>query len=193
LELRQKPGPENALGLIKFNMPNKHSIYIHGSPSKWDFDKARRDLSHSCIRVQDPLALAAWALRDRPEWTLKKMREVLAGKHTVPAFTENLRGVKVGEVKEFPVTYAEDYPQKTLAGKTFSYKVEVQSIKKKVVPPADVVPPVFVVPPAAEVPPVAPPDPGLVAVSRVLATQAKKLAATNIVIVGTAPNRILNS
>lgn len=61
----------------------------------------------------------------------------LAGKHTVPAFTENLRGVKVGEVKEFPVTYAEDYPQKTLAGKTFSYKVEVQSIKKKVVPPAD--------------------------------------------------------
>ena len=61
----------------------------------------------------------------------------LAGKHTVPAFTENLRGVKVGEVKEFPVTYAEDYPQKTLAGKTFSYRVEVLSIKKKVVPPAD--------------------------------------------------------
>ncbi len=61
----------------------------------------------------------------------------LAGKHTVPAFTENLRGMKVGETKEFPVTYAEDYPQKTLAGKTFSYKVEVQSIKKKVVPPAD--------------------------------------------------------
>ncbi len=61
----------------------------------------------------------------------------LAGKHTVPAFTENLRGVQVGEVKEFPVTYAEDYPQKALAGKTFSYRVEVQSIKKKVVPPAD--------------------------------------------------------
>ena len=61
----------------------------------------------------------------------------VAGKHTVPAFTENLRGVKAGEVKEFPVTYAEDYPQKSLAGKTFSYKVEVQSIKKKVVPPAD--------------------------------------------------------
>ncbi len=61
----------------------------------------------------------------------------LAGKHTVAAFTENLRGVKVGDVKEFPVTYAEDYPQKTLAGKTFSYRVEVQSIKKKVVPAAD--------------------------------------------------------
>ena len=61
----------------------------------------------------------------------------LGGKHTVAAFTENLRGAKVGEVKEFPVTYAADYPQKTLAGKTFSYRVEVQSIKRKVVPPAD--------------------------------------------------------
>ena len=61
----------------------------------------------------------------------------LGGKHTVEAFTENLRGAKVGEVKEFPVTYAADYPQKTLAGKTFSYHVEIQSIKRKVVPPAD--------------------------------------------------------
>jgi trigger factor len=61
----------------------------------------------------------------------------LGGKHTVEAFTENLRGAKVGEVKEFPVTYAVDYPQKTLAGKTFGYRVEIQSIKRKVVPPAD--------------------------------------------------------
>ena len=61
----------------------------------------------------------------------------LGGKHTVEAFTENLRGAKVGEVKEFPVTYAADYPQKTLAGKTFGYRVEIQSIKRKVVPPAD--------------------------------------------------------
>ena len=61
----------------------------------------------------------------------------LGGKHTVPAFTENLRGVKVGEAREFPVTYPADYPQKTLAGKTLSYRVEVQSIKRKVVPPAD--------------------------------------------------------
>ena len=61
----------------------------------------------------------------------------LGAKHTVEAFTENLRGAKVGEVKEFPVTYPAEYPQKALAGKTFSYHVEVQSIKRKVVPPAD--------------------------------------------------------
>jgi len=61
----------------------------------------------------------------------------LGGKHTVEGFTENLRGAKVGDVKEFPVTYPAEYPQKTLAGKTFSYRVEIQSIKSKVVPPAD--------------------------------------------------------
>ena len=61
----------------------------------------------------------------------------LGGTHTVEAFTENLRGAKTGEVREFPVTYAADYPQKDLAGKTFSYRVEIQSIKQKVVPPAD--------------------------------------------------------
>jgi trigger factor len=61
----------------------------------------------------------------------------LGGKHTVPEFTEKLRGAKVGEVREFPVTYAQDYPQKTLAGKTLRYRVEIASIKIKVVPPAD--------------------------------------------------------
>lgn len=61
----------------------------------------------------------------------------VGGKHTVAAFTENLRGASVGDVKEFPVTYPDDYPEKSLAGKTFSYRVEIQSIKSKVVPPAD--------------------------------------------------------
>ncbi len=67
----------------------------------------------------------------------KEVQIHLGAKHTVQAFTDNLKGLKVGESKEFPVTYAEDYPQKGLAGKTFSYQIEVQSIKKKVVPPAD--------------------------------------------------------
>ncbi len=61
----------------------------------------------------------------------------LGGKGTVPAFTENLRGTKSGEVREFDVTYPDDYPQKALAGKTFRYHVEVQSIKKKVVQAID--------------------------------------------------------
>ena len=61
----------------------------------------------------------------------------LGSKQTVAAFTENLRGAKTGEVREIQASYPEDYPQKSLAGKTLSYRVEIQSIKRKVVPPAD--------------------------------------------------------
>jgi trigger factor len=61
----------------------------------------------------------------------------LGGQGTVVAFTEKLRGVKSGEARQFQVIYPQDYPQKSLAGKTFDYHVEVSSIKKKVVPPVD--------------------------------------------------------
>jgi trigger factor len=61
----------------------------------------------------------------------------LGGKGTVTAFRENLQGSRPGEIREFEVTYPENYPQRTLAGKTFRYRVEVQSIKHKVVPAAD--------------------------------------------------------
>ncbi len=61
----------------------------------------------------------------------------LGTKGTLPAFTENLRGTKPGEVREFDVAYADDYPHKSLARRTFHYRVEVQGIKRKVVPPLD--------------------------------------------------------
>ena len=61
----------------------------------------------------------------------------LGGQGTVAAFSENLRGSRPGEIREFEVSYPEDYRQKSLAGKTLRYRVEVQSIKHKVVPAAD--------------------------------------------------------
>jgi trigger factor len=61
----------------------------------------------------------------------------LGGRGTTPAFTENLRGARPGEIREFEVNYPEDYRQRSLAGKTFRYRVEVQSIKHKVVPAVD--------------------------------------------------------
>jgi trigger factor len=61
----------------------------------------------------------------------------LGAKGTVPAFSENLHGTKAGEVREFDAAYPDDYPQKSLAGKTFRYHVDVQSIKKKVLPAID--------------------------------------------------------
>ena len=50
--VRQKPGPDNALGRMKIDMPNPYAIYLHDTPAKWGFAKAERALSHGCIRVQ---------------------------------------------------------------------------------------------------------------------------------------------
>jgi L,D-transpeptidase YcbB len=69
LEFRQKPGPANSLGLIKFVFPNNYDVYLHGTPEKQLFARSRRDYSHGCIRVQDPVALAEWTLRGDSEWT----------------------------------------------------------------------------------------------------------------------------
>jgi len=64
--LRQRPGRDNALGLIKFVMPNPYSVYLHSTPEPQLFSLARRALSHGCIRVSDATALAAWLLADTP-------------------------------------------------------------------------------------------------------------------------------
>lgn len=58
-QLRQVPGRDNSLGVIKFNMPNSNDIYLHDTPSKGLFSRARRAFSHGCVRVQDPVRLAA--------------------------------------------------------------------------------------------------------------------------------------
>ena len=83
LVIRQKPGPKNALGLVKFIFPNHYNVYLHSTPVPELFLKPRRDFSHGCIRVQDPVALAAWVLRDKPEWTLDRIKEVMNGNETL--------------------------------------------------------------------------------------------------------------
>jgi murein L,D-transpeptidase YcbB/YkuD len=79
LQLRQRPGPQNSLGLAKFIFPNSEDIYMHGTPAQQLFSKTRRDFSHGCIRVEDPEALALWVLRDQPEWTREKIEEAMQG------------------------------------------------------------------------------------------------------------------
>jgi len=79
LRLRQRPGPDNALGLIKFVFPNDANVYMHGTPTPELFARSRRDFSHGCIRVEDPIALAAWALRGRDDWTPDAIAAATAG------------------------------------------------------------------------------------------------------------------
>ncbi|MFL5810616.1 MAG: murein L,D-transpeptidase [Flavisolibacter sp.] len=71
--VRQKPGPWNALGKVKFLFPNSHNIYLHDTPSKWAFEKEKRAFSHGCIRVSDPRRLALYILRNQPAWTEQKV------------------------------------------------------------------------------------------------------------------------
>lgn len=67
LALRQRPGPDNALGRIKFLFPNRFSVYLHDTPSRSLFDRTERTFSHGCIRVEKPLPLAEWVLRQGAE------------------------------------------------------------------------------------------------------------------------------
>jgi murein L,D-transpeptidase YcbB/YkuD len=76
--IRQRPGPWNALGRIKFVLPNIHGVYLHDTPAPALFEKERRDFSHGCVRVADPLALALWLLQDEPEWGPERIRGAVA-------------------------------------------------------------------------------------------------------------------
>jgi murein L,D-transpeptidase YcbB/YkuD len=84
LMVRQKPGPTNALGLVKLMFPNEYNVYLHSTPSQQLFSQSRRDFSHGCIRVEKPAELAAWVLRDKPEWSLERVRAAMqTGKDNV--------------------------------------------------------------------------------------------------------------
>ncbi len=71
--LRQTPGPWNSLGLLKFNLPNPYSVYLHDTPARDLFDRSVRTFSHGCMRVQKPVDLAAYLLRDSPGWTVERI------------------------------------------------------------------------------------------------------------------------
>jgi murein L,D-transpeptidase YcbB/YkuD len=84
LAVRQKPGPANALGLVKLMFPNEFNVYLHSTPAPELFSRTRRDFSHGCIRVEKPAELATWALRNNPGWPLERVKESMtAGQDNV--------------------------------------------------------------------------------------------------------------
>jgi murein L,D-transpeptidase YcbB/YkuD len=89
LRIRQKPGPDNSLGLVKFMFPNPYNVYLHSTPAKALFNQARRDFSHGCVRVSDPVALAQYVLRDSPEWTRERIEQAMNGNSTVTVTLKN--------------------------------------------------------------------------------------------------------
>lgn len=80
LRLRQQPGADNALGAIKFVLPNAYDVYLHSTPAHQLFSESRRAFSHGCIRVSDPVALAVHVLRDTPgDWTAERVQSAMDG------------------------------------------------------------------------------------------------------------------
>jgi L,D-transpeptidase YcbB len=75
--IRQGPGPDNALGGVKFLLPNEYNVYLHATPAVTLFSKSRRDFSHGCIRVEKPEELAQWVLRSNPGWDQEHIREAM--------------------------------------------------------------------------------------------------------------------
>jgi len=79
--LRQDPGPENALGRVKFHLTNEYNIYLHDTPARSLFGQADRDLSHGCIRVEKPLELAGLLLGDSARDELREALETTEERH----------------------------------------------------------------------------------------------------------------
>jgi L,D-transpeptidase YcbB len=75
--LRQRPGADNPLGKLQFMFPNEFDIYLHDTPADHLFNKAERDFSHGCIRLEKPVELASYLLRGDPEWTPETLQAAI--------------------------------------------------------------------------------------------------------------------
>lgn len=108
LLIRQKPGPTNALGYVKFLFPNSFNIYMHDTPSKDYFSRSNRDHSHGCIRVSKPDELGEWVLG--PDgWTIEKVREAMQ--------KEQNKGVAVKGGVNVYITYFTTFPRPAPGGR----------------------------------------------------------------------------
>ncbi len=77
--VRQKPGPKNSLGLVKFMFPNEYDIYLHSTPEINLFNLARRDRSHGCVRLNDAEKMANWVLSGQDDWDANKIHQAMYG------------------------------------------------------------------------------------------------------------------
>jgi len=118
LRVRQRPGPANALGLAKFVFPNAANVYMHGTPDTDVFARSRRDLSHGCIRLEDPVALATWVLQDQRAWSRPAIEAAMADARSTRALLTRPLPVVVfyttavalpdGTIRFYPDVYGHD-------------------------------------------------------------------------------------
>lgn len=131
VKVRQKPGPENALGLYKFSFPNTNNVYLHSTPSKGLFNRDRRDFSHGCIRVQDPLALAQWVLEENGDWGRERIETFANGevtktinlKRAIPVYIlySTVMADPQGRISFYEDIYGHDRTLQVLLARGFPY------------------------------------------------------------------------
>jgi L,D-transpeptidase YcbB len=135
LEVRQRPGPSNALGLVKLMFPNEYNVYLHSTPSPELFARPRRDFSHGCIRVENPVELTTWVLRNNPGWDKARVEAAMqTGKDSYrvnlvkPIPVLILYGTAIvdtnGEVHFFDDIYGHDARLKQTLAKGYPYPTD---------------------------------------------------------------------
>lgn len=108
LFLRQKPGPTNALGHVKFLFPNSFNIYMHDTPAKAFFHRSNRDYSHGCIRLAEPEKMGEWVLK--PEnWTVDQVKTAMHG--------DDRKSMPVKDGINVYITYFTTFPRPIAGGK----------------------------------------------------------------------------
>ncbi len=143
--VREKPGPRNSLGLVKFMFPNEYDIYLHSTPEVHLFERTVRDFSHGCVRVQEPDKLAAWVLEGQDDWTLEKVQEAMNNgednkqinlKKTLPVVMFYLTAMPGddGQIHFFEDIYGYDADLQGLLAKGMPYPKEPVKINPKTKP-----------------------------------------------------------
>ncbi|MBZ4036386.1 L,D-transpeptidase family protein [Flavobacterium sp. 17A] len=94
--VRQKPGPKNSLGLVKFMFPNPNDIYMHDTPAKSLFQFEKRTFSHGCINVKEARELALHILKDDPDWPVEKIDKAMSGEKETTCMLKNKIPVYIG-------------------------------------------------------------------------------------------------
>lgn len=147
VQVREKPGPKNSLGLVKFMFPNEYDIYLHSTPQPELFERTRRDFSHGCVRVQKPADLAVWVLHRGgvDTWDMDKVQEAMqtgADNHQVNLksqipivifyLTANIE--EDGHVHFFDDIYGYDKRLDAVLAKGMPYPSATQKVNPKVSP-----------------------------------------------------------
>ena len=100
--LVQQPGPDAALGVVKFDFPNPYAVYLHDTPAKAAFQQTQRAVSHGCVRLAQAVDLAKIILAQQPGWSAQRVDETIASRETTRVSLDHAIPVRLVYLTAFP-------------------------------------------------------------------------------------------